>query len=41
MLHPQALQISEKFAGNKKWAIAHWFASPNEFFIAKTDEVEA
>jgi hypothetical protein len=41
MLRPQAPQISKKFAGNKKWAIAHWFASPNEFFIAQPDEVEA
>jgi hypothetical protein len=32
---------SKNFAGNKKWAIAHWFASPNEFFIAYADEVEA
>jgi hypothetical protein len=37
---PFSLRISKKFTGNKKWAIAHWFASPNEFFIV-ADEVEA
>jgi hypothetical protein len=37
-----ALQFSQKLAGNKKWAVAHWSASPNEFSIAKrNDEVEA
>jgi len=31
----------QKIAENKKWAIAHWSASPNEFSIVNTDEVEA
>jgi hypothetical protein len=36
------IKLAQKLAGNKKWAHAHWFASPNGFFAKGTPgEVEA
>jgi hypothetical protein len=36
-----ALPIQQTLPTNKKWAIAHWFASPNDFFTAKPVKLEA
>jgi hypothetical protein len=35
------VQIEQTLSANKKWAIAHWFASPNDFFTAKPMKLEA